>query len=230
MPRTQRPDGVAHRQRICTANDHARRRGGLLTIAGPDGIGKSTLCSALANAGVGGYPLRRMHHRFMVLPRRRHQHVDVTRPHAQGPLPAPLSWLKTFYVFFDYLLGWQLHGQPFVARGGWILLERGWWDMAVDQRRYRMQHSGWLIKVLGRLLPRPDLVVVLVAQVDQVLGRKAELPPAELERQLAAWRCVLPRRVRQCYLDAGAPASEVVRKLLVEIRGLIEARTGHLPW
>lgn len=212
---------IASRRHTRRTDDDRRRRGGVLTIAGPDGTGKSTLCSALAAPGLIGGPVRQMHHRFAVLPGRANPGVDVTRPHAQHPYPAPLSWLKAFYVFADYLLGWQLHVRPFVAEGGWVLLERGWWDLAVDQRRYRLQRAGGLLKVLGRLLPRPDLLVVLVAPVGVLTSRKAELPAVELERQLAAWRTVVPRRVRRRYIDAGAPASAVMREVLAEMHGLI---------
>lgn len=201
----------------------------MLIIAGPDGTGKSTLWLALADADGIGPPLWHLHHRFRVLPGRANLEVDVTRPHAQHPYPVPLSWLKILYLFVDYVLGWQLRVRPFVAGGGWVVLERGWWDLAVDQRRYRLQRARGFIKALGRLLPRPDLVVVLVAPVDVLTNRKAELPAAELERQLAAWHTVLPRRVRRRYIDAAAPASEVVGEVLAEIHALSAGQRGHRP-
>lgn len=201
--------------------DHmSRGRGGVIVIAGPDGAGKTSLSSALARAAFGAAPVLHLHHRFRALPHSRISEVETTRPHDQRPRPPWLSWAKSMYLFADYQLGWQLRAAPFVRRGGWVVLERGWWDAAIDQRRYRMQCSGWLLRSLGRLLPRPDLVIVLTAPVDILVSRKAELSPAEFERQLQGWRTVLPRNVRRAFIDSTQSPAAVVDAAADSVRRL----------
>jgi thymidylate kinase len=193
------------------------RRGGVIVIAGPDGVGKSTLSSALLAAAFGAAPVLHFHHRFRVLPHREFS-GDLTRPQVQRPYPLWLSWTKSIYLFIDYQFGWQLRVRPFVRRGGWVILERGWWDGAIDQRRYRIRSSGWLLRTMGRLLPRPDLVIVLTAPVQTLLSRKADLSPAEFERQLTAWTTVLPQNVTRVFIDSTQSPADVVVSAVDSVR------------
>ena len=195
-----------------------RQSGGVVVIAGPDGSGKSTLCSALPSAAFAAAPVLHVHHRFRVLPQRLSSDVDVTRPQGQRPYPPWLSWVKSIYLFVDYQLGWQLRVRKFVRRGGWVILERGWWDLAIDQRRYRIRSSGWLLRAMGRLLPRPDLVIVLTAPSRTLLSRKAELSPTEFERQLEGWSTVLPRNVSRVFIDVTQSPADVVGSAVDNLR------------
>jgi thymidylate kinase len=195
-----------------------QQRGGVIVIAGPDGAGKSMLSSVLRAVAFGSAPVQLVHHRFRVLPQRENANVDVTRPQEQRPYPSWLSWVKSGYLYVDYQLGWQLRVRPFVRRGGWVILERGWWDVAIDQRRYRLRSSGWLLRILGRLLPRPDLVIVLRASAQTLLSRKAELSTAEFERQLNDWSTVLPDNVTTAFIDAEQSPAEVVGSAVESVR------------
>ncbi|MGH2866576.1 MAG: hypothetical protein ACRDNK_03275 [Solirubrobacteraceae bacterium] len=201
-----------------TAVHPGQQRGGVIVIAGPDGAGKSMLSSALPAAAFGSAPVWLLHHRFRVLPQRKHEDVDTTRPQEQRPYPPLLSWVKAVILFVDYQLGWWLRVRPFVGRGGWVILERGWWDVAVDQHRYRLRSSGWLLRTLGGLLPRPDLVIVLRASASTLRSRKAELSLAEFERQLNDWTTVLPDTLSRVFIDAGQSAPHVVAAAADSVR------------
>jgi thymidylate kinase len=199
------------------------RRGGagrVLTVAGPDGTGKSTLCEALIEGVLRDRAVLRVHHRFGVLPARGGERATVTEPHRDEPYPAPLAALKALALFADFWLGWLLRARPFVRRGGWVLLERGWWDLAVDPQRYRLRPGGRLVRALGRLLPQADVLLVLEGPPAMLWARKQELPEAELERQVRAWHDVVPARVRRVHLDTSAPLDEVVRRAEVELRSV----------
>ena len=52
------------------------------------------------------------------------------------------------------------------------------------------------MRVLGWLLPQPDLVIVLEAPPDVLMARKSEIEPVELERQTRAWRSLSLRHAR----------------------------------
>jgi hypothetical protein len=95
----------------------------------------------------------------------------------------------------------------------------------VDPRRYRLQVPPGLVRRLGALLPRPDLTLVLESSPGRLRERKAELPEAELERQSAAWRQVLPPAVRRRRLDAALPFERVLEEASEEVLELLEART-----
>jgi len=198
-------------------------RGGVLVVAGPDGTGKSALAEALADRVLAGRPVRRFASRFGALPARPNARVATTTPHAKSAYPAWLSAVKVGYLFADYVVGWFVVARPFMRRGGWVIMERGWWDLAIDPRRYRLGPSTALARRLGRLLPDPTLTLILDAPADVVGARKAELPPAEIERQLAAWRAIGDRSRHAVLLDASKPLDEVEAQAASAIRRRLDA-------
>jgi hypothetical protein len=103
----------------------------------------------------------------------------------------------------DFFLGTWLRILPLRARGGLVVMERGWFDMAVDPRRYRLDVPNRVVETLGRLLPGPDMAFVLEAEAQTLHDRKAELPVHELARQTSRWRqVVFPDRTTRLVLDA----------------------------
>jgi len=207
--------------------------GGIISIVGPDGAGKSTLIDALVAETLAGAPVLNIRYP-RVLPRRMAEDgAPVTEPHRAPVYPLWLSLAKTAYVFIDYLLGWNLRVKPWARRGGWVIIQRGWWDMAVDPRRYRLSVPARLMWSLGRLLPAADLLLILEAPPDVVYARKTELSLAELERQMLEWRRHLPGGQRHLFLDATLPAAEVARLARDEVTrmagGTRGAGTANLP-
>lgn len=194
--------------------------GGVLSVVGPDGAGKTTLIDALVERPLSGHPVMTIR-RVGVLWRRTIPNVPVTEPHKDPPYSVVLSAGKVAYLYVDYLLGWVLRVRPFVKRGGFVILQRGWWDQAVDPLRYRLRTSPRLLWMLGRLLPKPDLLLILEASPEVVFARKTELSMDELTRQQQVWRKELPRAQRRVYLDAGKPAPTVLAQAEYELARLL---------
>lgn len=191
------------------------RGGAVLAVVGPDGTGKSTLCALLIERSLIGAPVMHVHHRFRLLPGGRA--VPTTEPHADPPYGRLACELKAVYLFVDYLLGWLLRARPFLRRGGWILMERAWWDLVVDPARYRMRPNTVLVPILGRLLPAPDAHLVLDCPPEAVLARKGELPAAELTRQTEAWRRFVARNPKAISIDASLPVEAVLERAVAEV-------------
>jgi thymidylate kinase len=199
------------------------KRGKVVIIGGPDGSGKTTLCERLIADVLGGD--RVLHVRFpRLLPRRNRERARTRRlgagntPDASAPRIYPpshirgLTTVKASYLYIDFLLGWALRVAPHVRKGGWVVFERGWWDHAVDPRRYRLR-SGRPFQVLGRFLPNSDLVFVLEADPDLIRARKPQLSAEELTRQMTAWHSVLPADQQVVFLDAASPVEDLVNEV-----------------
>ena len=200
-------------------------RGAVLSVVGPDGVGKTTLIEALLEDPLGGVPVMNIRN-VGILPRRTAVDVPVTEPHRDPPYSTPLSLAKLGYVFVDYVLGWYLRVARFVRRGGWVVIQRGWWDMAVDPRRYRLNVPGRLLSLLARVLPGPDLILVLDAAPEVVFARKTELSLEELARQQKAWRDLLPPGQGRVHLDASRPVEEVIEQARRQLRRLAPRGSG----
>ncbi|MBI4261130.1 MAG: phosphotransferase [Actinobacteria bacterium] len=200
-------------------------------IVGPDGVGKSTVARRLPRATAGLF--RRHTHRHFrpgVLPRPgalvgRRAPASTPDPHGRLPHGRIVSLFLLGYHWADFLVGGWLRERPVRARTGLVVVERGWWDLAVDPGRYRLTVSPRLVRALAALLPRPDLLVVLEAPSRLLIERKPELPEGELGRQATAWRRAGPSSVRRIHLDASATAHHVTEAIRSEIVDLLEART-----
>jgi hypothetical protein len=204
----------------------------LILIAGPDGSGKSTLAMSLPDLCEGLFKRRMLHHwRPGILPRpgslAGRAPADPERPHGQAPHGKLMSIALLAYYWVDFLVGGGLMDALFLTRAGFILRERGWWDMAVDPLRYRLDASPKLIRSLGHLVRRPDLAFVLEADPEVLLSRKSELDAAELDRQRSEWRSVLPERVPTIHLDASQPIETVIQRARDAIFQLMEQRTAR---
>ncbi len=210
-----------HKQtRHRTRSSEHSKRGKVVIIGGPDGSGKTTLCERMVADVFAGD--RVLHVRFpRLLPRRNRERARTRRlgpgstpdPSAPRIYPPPhvrgVTTVKALYLYIDFLLGWALRVAPHVRKGGWVLFERGWWDHAVDPRRYRLR-SGRPFQVLGRFLPNADLVFVLEADPDLIRARKPQLSAEELTRQMTAWHSVLPADQQVVFLDAASPVEVLV--------------------
>lgn len=170
---------------------------GFVLIAGPDGAGKSTVVDAIvAAAASAGIPVSRAHYRPGLIAGRP-SGAPVTDPHAKPPRSAIASLAKLGVLFLDQMLGghtrWRVQ-----RRSGLLLLERGWYDMAVDTRRYRLPaRFATLVKFLGPLLPRPDIVLLLTGDAETLHARKPEIGVAEVNRQIRRWREIATTTARR---------------------------------
>jgi Phosphotransferase enzyme family len=179
----------------------------LVALVGPDGAGKSTLARSLPDACEGLFRREALFHwRPGVLPRPgsfvRSPASDPCRPHQRDPHSRAISTALLIYFWTDFLVGSWTRFYPLRVRTGLVVLERGWWDILVDPRRYRLDVPPALVKALGRLLPAPDLTLVCEAPVEVVTARKNELAGHEVFRQTQAWRSPRMFRSDVRYLDA----------------------------
>jgi hypothetical protein len=184
-----------------------RPTGMVVLVAGPDGSGKSTLADRLPIACTGLFRgTGRFHWRPGLLPRPGvllgSEGPDPSRPHGRPVHGPALSLALVAYHWVDFVAGGLLRIAARRVRSGMVVVERGWWDMAVDPARYRLGVPSRVIRTLGALVPAPDLALVLEADASVLRSRKDELPEDELARQARAWRRVLPGRTETVFLDA----------------------------
>ena len=208
----------------------------LVTVVGPDGAGKSTLARSLPDACRGLFRRDALFHwRPAVLPRPGaligSPMGDPSRPHDRESHPRGISTGLLLYLWTDFFVGAWTRFFALRVRTGLVVLERGWWDILVDPRRYRLDAPPMLVRILGKLLPAPDLTLVCEAPVEVLLDRKNELTSDELSRQTQAWRSRRTDLGRTRFLDASASRQEVRDAARTAIADHLEsrsiARLGH---
>lgn len=158
-----------------------------VAFLGPDGAGKTTLLSLVEDElRSREIDFERYYFAPGYLKRYRPSGMPTvnTNPHEGRQYGAGLVLLKVFLMLFEFNMG-----LPKVKRrNALVLFDRFIHDLLVDPRRYRMGRVRWWMRVLLKLAPRPDLVVIITAPPEVIQTRKQEVPPEETARQVAAYR------------------------------------------
>lgn len=180
----------------------------IVGILGVDGSGKSTLLESLPHLLE---PFFRKHHTLHFRPGffgKRHTKA-VQQPHALPPRSKAASWLKVFFYYADWVLGYFRDLRFRTACSTLVLCDRTFDDLVVDPRRYRSQASSFLTDALRKFLPAPDQILVLVGPAGMIHDRKPELSTTEIERQQKLLRRLATTDQRMQVVDAGRTPDEV---------------------
>jgi thymidylate kinase len=215
-----------------------RPRHGLdVVFLGPDGAGKSTVIEGvrgqLAEAFSGVFlqtvapslsQLRDGSYRT-----RTTNHADprAAFPHQFPPQPLLLSLVKAAYWLVYYVLGYHVTVRPALARASLVLHHRYLVDVLVDPRRYRYGGPEWVLRLLWRLTPKPDLVILLDAPPEVIRARKTELPTAEIGRQRAAYLSLVESMTNGHVLDAAHRPERTIREATDLVLRFMAQRTAR---
>jgi thymidylate kinase len=192
-------------------------------LFGPDGVGKSAVIARLQELHALLFRRSALYHFCPMLLRKKNTGI-VTEPHQLPPRSMLVSWLKVLYYFADHWLGYLLQLWPAKFQSACIIFDRHFDDLLIDPRRYRIQRSAWLVRVLRRLLPPRDRVYVLDAPPEVVRQRKTELSVEELARQRAALRQLAASDPHFVVVDATAPIEAVARTIARDVIESLAAR------
>lgn len=181
-----------------------------LAVLGPDGSGKSSVLDALAER-LSSYEITRGHWRpGLLLPWDSSADAINPDPHGTPARGMPASAVKIFFLLADWLLGYWTRIANLRSKCHFVLFDRHYVDLLIDPRRYRFRHPMWLARLGARLVPKPDLFIVLDAPPDVLQQRKQEVPAAETARQRDAYRALADRLPNVAVVNANRPLAAVV--------------------
>jgi thymidylate kinase len=154
-----------------------------VALLGPDGAGKSSTIAALEegitplfarSASLGFAPsLRQMLH---------NKPLHTGTPHALAPRSTSVSLIRAAYWALYGLLGHAtIHWAK--TRSTLVLYDRHFIDILVDPVRYRYGGPTWALRLIWRIMVKPDLIILLTGPAEILQARKKELSVAETERQ-----------------------------------------------
>ena len=200
----------------------------LVAVLGCDGSGKSTV---IEQAGTRLKPefagVCCLHLRPHLRTRRKDQRA-ADDPHGAPPRGWLASCLKLFYFALDYNLGHLIKVRPHLRRSALVLFDRYCHDLLIDPRRYRYGGPMGLARLLARLVPQPDLWVVLDAPEHTLLARKREVAVDELRRQRRAYRAfAAERESRAVLIGVDRALDEVVDDVAAAVRSRAGRRRGR---
>jgi thymidylate kinase len=201
----------------------------MVALLGPDGCGKS---SVIDRASVALSPAFRRTTTLHLRPHlgRKSAQTDaaaVQNPHGQTPYGRVLATVKIFYLLFDYAAGYACSIYGRLARSTLVLFDRYYHDVLVDPRRYRFQRAGGFARLIGKLVPQPDLWIVLDAPVEVLRKRKQEVSAEETARQRKAYMQLASQLRNVVVIDASKQLEVVVSEVNASVLSTMAGRMAR---
>ncbi len=202
--------------------------GYVVAFLGPDGAGKTTVMTEVKRDLASHFPDSRSIHLRIKLLGGQHRAVPVTDPHGKPDRSTTMSLLKLIYYVVEYVVGYHTVIRVLRTSGQLVFFDRYFDDLYIDPHRFRLAAPTRIVRLLGRLVPRPDCTIVLDAPVEVLQSRKAEVTWEEASRQREAYRTLARDRNSVILVDATAPPQEVSRIVTSAILLRLARRTAIL--
>jgi thymidylate kinase len=214
-------------------------RGLCVAILGPDGAGKSAVCSGITDATKAELPFSKIeveHLYQRALPRlselrkgrlrRKPAQPSVTHdPHGKKPHTFVVAIFCLLYSVMDQWLSRVWWGRFKLSQNRLLLHDRHMMEIMVDPKRFRYGGPGWFARLVSRFSPSPDLVILLDAPADVLQSRKKEVPFEETQRQRECYRDMVSAHPRHRIIDASLSKEHVVQDVKRAIADELAART-----
>jgi thymidylate kinase len=171
------------------------REGLFVVLIGPDGSGKSTVAAcAMAMLGEEFRGVWRFHWRPQLLPKLGRSAQQGGAPSDENAVPSEVSkyrgivsLARFFYYWLDFVLGYWLVIYPRRKQGILVLGERYFADTLVHPARYGFSVPHCVMRLASKLVPSPDLMVLLKDDPRTIFARKPELSVSAIAAQILAY-------------------------------------------
>ncbi len=204
-----------------------RPTGGWIAFIGPDGCGKSLVISVIRQQFTQAFrEVQCFHLRPQLLRRKTNTKGVVTDPHGQPARGLLASIAKVFYFAADYSLGYLFLIAPALRLTRLIIFDRYIYDLLVDSKRVRYGGPGWLLRLAARVVPRPDLVILLDAPAEILWSRKQEVPFDEVVRQRAAYLQLAGTLPSTIVVNAAQSPPDVIHEVIDVLIAHFSRRTA----
>ena len=173
--------------------------GKVLAFCGLDGAGKTTILDEMNYMFVNLLKSKKVYYGYWrpyVLPEIRElfgkknskdgmdikaqKGMTVVEPEKK-PKNSIVSLVKLCYFWLDYVLAGYKYGSIH-ERGGMVLFDRHYIDMAVHPQRFEMKLPKWLILFMYKFIPKADYTFFLYCTPEEILKRKEEFTAEEIKQ------------------------------------------------
>jgi len=204
--------------------------GVFIVCIGPDGSGKSSVADRVMKKFETTFKADKSHYyhwKPLTFQRSKSDIGPVDNPHGQATRGPLASTIYLFYHVFEFLLGGILRLKPALFRNGIVVVDRYFYDVMVDPKRYRLNAPTWMVYLVAKIIVKPDLVICLDAPAKIFYDRKQEVTFEEVVRQREAYLAFIKRLPDGHIVDASCILDDVVKQTVDIIINYMVERTDR---
>lgn len=209
-----------------------------IAVIGPDGVGKTTLMKGIGEALRRSFPggVAYQHFRprpFAALKGRVSEggQLQRTTDHVHpnpGQVQRAISVARLAVSGGLFTLGYATSILPAKLRRKLVLLDRYAYGYVIEPAALKYYGPPGLAWLMLRLIPRPDLTILLTAEPETIRARKPELTVEEIVAQLSRGREVARRLSRVVEVDASGGVDAAMRRVTsAALKHLAERTAGR---
>lgn len=181
-----------------------------VVFLGPDGSGKSTIVAKVRESLAPAFRHTKSYHlRPFFGSRPAVEGFPNRNPQGDSLRGTFSSIVKLGFWYLDFTLGNLIEVLPRKISSTLLFFDRYYFDILVDPQRYRYGGPKKLARMLGKLIPQPDIVILLDAPVEVIQARKQEVSVEESTRQRDAYLKLLGELKHGYVIDASKSLDEV---------------------
>ena len=200
--------------------------GVVIVFLGSDGSGKSSVIDGLKVSVIRDVVLgiQSIHLRPHIGLKAKQKNITNDDPHGQGTRNQLSSLLKIAYFFFDYTAGYLFKIRTLLVHKKIVIFDRYYHDLLVDPKRYRYGGSMWIAQFVGRIIPKPDLFIILDAPAIIIQARKQEVPLEETHRQRVAYLKFADERANAIVVNTNQSLEDTISETTLAVLKYLQKR------
>lgn len=200
----------------------------MVALLGPDGAGKTAICNSLLTNLAPAFRNHAQYHlRPNYLKRVNSDNLASTvTPHKIAPRGTALSLIKLLYLALDYSLGYLVKIKPQLVRSHLVVFDRYYEDLLIDPKRYRHTGPKWLTRLVGWIIPKPDLYIILDAPENVIQARKQEVSIEETANQRARYLQLAHDLPNTIVIDTNQPLAKSELESTIAVLEYMQSRVS----
>ena len=151
-----------------------------IVFLGCDGSGKSSQINSLINSKLN-INVFRNYSVYHLYNKQFSKKNSPQLPYQKTSYNLTLSFVKILFLYFKFLFNYFFELYPRIRSSHLIISDRYYQDVIIDPKRYRIGHLKSFLNLIFKLLPKPDLIIILDSTVGSLIKRQNEINEKQIK-------------------------------------------------